>query len=62
MKTLICFKRNDSPGFNLRLVKEVWLTLDMAYYQGLPDVYKKPTGGHDYNANMGVNPWLTFGF
>lgn len=51
-----------SIGFNLRLVKELWLNVDAAYYQGLLDVYKKPTGGNDYNANMGLNLGLTFGF
>jgi len=56
------FGMQGSLGFNVRLVKEVWLNFDAAYYQGLVDVYKRPAGGHDLNGRMGVDLGVTFGF
>lgn len=50
-----------TAGFNYRLIRAVWLTVDATYYQGLVDTY---TGNaeNDLNGNMRLDLGVSFGF
>lgn len=48
-------------GFNYRLIRAVWLTVDAGYYQGFLDVYDANTDT-DLNGNMRLDVGVSFGF
>jgi hypothetical protein len=50
-----------SLGFNYRLMRAVWLTADVNYYQGFLDVYSD-NSLNDMNGNARINLGLSFGF
>jgi hypothetical protein len=55
------FGANASLGFNYRLVRAIWLTADLNYYQGFVDIYDK-TSEKELNGNVRVDLGLSFGF
>lgn len=55
------FGANASLGFNYRLVRAIWLTADVNYYQGFLDVYEN-TSERELNGNVRVDLGVSFGF
>jgi outer membrane protein W len=47
---------NASIGFNLKLVRNIWLNTDFNYYTGLTAIR-----GNQYNSNFGVKVGVAFG-
>lgn len=50
-----------TAGFNYRLVRAVWLTMDASYYQGFLDTYNSNTDT-DLNGNVRLDIGVSFGF
>lgn len=48
-------------GFNYSLSDQMWLTVDIGYYQGLLDVYKAANSGNNLNNNLRLKAGVTFG-
>jgi hypothetical protein len=55
------FGANASLGFNYRLVRAIWLTADVNYYQGFVDVYEN-TSDKELNGNVRLDLGVSFGF
>jgi hypothetical protein len=55
------FGANASLGFNYRLVRAIWLTADVNYYQGFLDVYDN-TSEKELNGNVRFDLGVSFGF
>ena len=55
------FGASASVGFNYRLVRAIWLSVDASYYQGLIDSYE-PNNETDLNGNARLDVGLNFGF
>jgi len=55
------FGANASLGFNYRLMRAVWLNVDVSYYQGFLDVYDL-NDVNDHNGNVRLNVGLCLGF
>jgi hypothetical protein len=55
------FGVNASLGFNYRLVRAIWLTADVNYYQGFVDVYDN-TSDRELNGNIRLDLGVSFGF
>lgn len=55
------FGVNASLGFHYRLVRAIWLTGDVNYYQGLVDVYDATTE-KELNGNVRFDLGVSFGF
>jgi hypothetical protein len=52
---------NASLGFHYRLVRAIWLTADLNYYQGFKDIYEI-TSERELNGNARLDLGLSFGF
>jgi hypothetical protein len=55
------FGANASIGFHYRLVRAIWLTADVNYYQGFVDVYDA-TAEKELNGNIRLDMGVSFGF
>lgn len=55
------FGANASIGFHYRLVRAIWFTADVNYYQGFTDVYETTTE-REMNGNLRLDMGLMFGF
>lgn len=55
------FGANASLGFHYRIVRAIWFTADVNYYQGLVDVYDK-TAEKEMNGNLRLDLGVSFGF
>jgi hypothetical protein len=55
------FGVNGSLGFNYRLVRAIWLTADVNYYQGFIDIYDN-TAERELNGNIRLDLGVSFGF
>jgi len=55
------FGASTSVGFNYRLVRAIWLSVDATYYQGLIDNLNGNTE-NDLNGNARLNLGINFGF
>jgi hypothetical protein len=55
------FGANASLGFHYRLVRAVWLTADVNYYQGFTDIYDA-TSENELNGNLRLDMGVSFGF
>ncbi len=55
------FGLNGGVGVNVKLMRAMWLNIDMGYYQGLTDVIKDPAGRYNVNHNLGMNAGVLFG-
>ncbi|PBQ33786.1 hypothetical protein CNR22_19020 [Sphingobacteriaceae bacterium] len=55
------FGASASLGFNYRLVRAIWLSVDASYYQGLIDTYPS-NGVTDLNGNARLDVGFNFGF
>lgn len=55
------FGANASLGFNYRLIRAVWLTADINYFQGFTDVYSD-NSEKDLNGNVRLDLGVSFGF
>ena len=55
------FGLNGGIGLNVKLMRAMWLNIDMGYYQGLTDVIKDPAAQYNVNHNLGGNVGLLFG-
>ncbi len=55
------FGANASLGFNYRLVRAIWLTADVNYYQGFVDIYDQ-TAKKELNGNIRFDLGVSFGF
>lgn len=52
---------NVSAGFNYRLLRAVWLSVDANYFQGFTDVYKA-NSETDLNGNIRLDVGINIGF
>lgn len=55
------FGANASLGFHYRLVRAIWFTTDINYYQGFTDIYDVTTE-RELNGNIRLDMGLSFGF
>lgn len=55
------FGLNASLGFHYRIVRAIWFTGDINYYQGLLDTYDA-TPANELNGNIRLDLGLSFGF
>ncbi len=52
---------NTGAGVNIRLVKAMWLNMDLGYNMGLIDAVKDAGGSYNMNENLRFNAGLLFG-
>lgn len=55
------FGLNGSLGFHYRIVRAIWLTADVNYYQGLLDTYDA-TSANELNGDVRLDLGISFGF
>ncbi len=55
------FGATAALGFHYRLVRAIWLTADVNYYQGFIDIYDRGTE-KELNGNLRLDLGLSFGF
>jgi hypothetical protein len=55
------FGANASVGFHYRLVRAIWFTADLNYYQGFTDVFQS-TSEKELNGNLRLDLGISFGF